>query len=178
MVKIYTKTGDDGTTGIQGGRRVQKTNRRIMAYGTVDELNAALGISIAHDTKEMVSDTLTRIQNELFLLGADLSNPDLDDESNRISPHMIECLEGDIDRFEETLLPLSNFILPGGNVLAAHIHHARTVTRRAEIQAILLKEEEAVNPLCMIYLNRLSDLLFVLGRFANRDRGDIIWKQV
>lgn len=177
-MKIYTKTGDDGTTGMQGGKRVPKTSQRIIAYGAVDEVNAALGIPLAYGMEKDASDVLTRVQNELFVVGADLSNPDPDDGANRVSQPMVDGLEKNIDEFEGMLPPLSNFVLPGGDVLAAHLHHARTVARRAEIQAVLLKEKEEINPRCVVYLNRLSDLLFVLGRLANRrkNRGDVLWK--
>lgn len=178
MMKIYTKTGDDGTTGVQGGKRISKTNKRIIAYGAVDEVNSALGISLAYEMKEDVSEVLRTVQNELFVLGSDLSNPDPNDVSNRVSQSMIDSLEKNIDKFTEMLPPLTNFILPGGSVLAAHIHHARTIVRRAEIQTTMLKKEEKINPLCTVYLNRLSDLLFVLGRLINKRKGhdDVIWK--
>ena len=177
-MKIYTKTGDGGTTGVQGGKRISKTNPRITAYGAVDEVNSSLGISLAHEMEEDVSDLLRTIQNELFVVGSDLSNPDLTDSSNRVSQPMIDNLEENIDKFSEMLPPLTNFILPGGSVLAAHLHHARTIVRRAEIQTILLKEAEEINPLCVVYLNRLSDLLFVLGRLVNKRKchDDVIWK--
>ena len=177
-MKIYTKTGDDGTTGLQGGKRVSKTSQRIAAYGAVDEVNAALGVVLAHDMESDISDVLTAIQNELFIVGADLSNPDSSDVSNRVSQSMICGLEESIDRFTAMLLPLTNFILPGGSALAADLHYARTVARRAEIQAVLLKEGEEINPLCVAYLNRLSDMLFVLARLANKraGRADVIWK--
>lgn len=177
-MKIYTKTGDDGTTGVQGGKRISKTNQRIVAYGAVDEVNASLGISLTHKTEEDISDILKAIQNELFVVGSDLSNPDLADRSNRVSQPMIDNLEKNIDRFTEMLPPLTNFILPGGSALAAHLHHSRTIVRRAEIYTILLKEAEEINPLCIVYLNRLSDLLFVLGRLANKRKNydDVIWQ--
>ncbi len=177
-MKIYTRTGDDGTTGVLGGTRVPKTSRRIVAYGAVDEVNAALGVSLACGPDGDVSDVLTRVQNDLFVLGADMSNPDPDDDSNRVTEQMVRGLESSIDGFEGELPRLENFVLPGGNALAAHLHHARTVARRAEIRAVLLGEGEHANPLCAVYLNRLSDLLFVLARIANRrgGRGDVAWK--
>lgn len=176
-MKIYTKTGDDGTTGVQGGPRLPKTDSRIIAYGAVDEINAALGVSLTHAMAGDLSDVLANIQNELFVLGADLSNPDMKNSSNRVSQQMIDGMEETIDRFDEKLPLLTNFILPGGSALAASIHHARTITRRAEIHTLILKEKEEINPLCAVYLNRLSDLLFVLGRFANKQDGgsDVIW---
>ena len=176
-VKIYTKTGDGGTTSIQGGTRVSKSSQRIITYGAVDEINAALGIPLAFEMEKDLSDILTKIQNELFVVGADLSNSDMRVDSNRVSQSMINCLEAHIDKLEEEVLPLNNFILPGGHILAAHIHHVRTIVRRAEIQAVLLQEKEQINPLCLIYLNRLSDLMFVLGRVVNRRKkyDDVIW---
>lgn len=176
-MKIYTKTGDDGTTGVQGGQRLPKTDLRIIAYGAVDEINAALGVSLTYKMADDLSDVLTNIQNELFVLGADLSNPNMKDISNRVSQQMIDGLEETIDRFDGELPLLTNFILPGGSALAASLHHARTIARRAEIHTLMLKQSEEFNPLCAVYLNRLSDLLFVLGRFANKqDNGcDVIW---
>lgn len=177
-MRIYTRTGDDGTTGIRGGKRVSKTDQRILAYGAVDEANASLGIALAHGMESDVSRVLTRIQNELFVVGADLSNPDMQDDSDRTSQSMIDRLERDIDAFAGMLPLLENFILPGGCAPAAHLHHSRTIVRRAEIQTILLETEAEINQLCVVYLNRLSDLLFVLGRLANMRDGqnDIIWK--
>ena len=177
-MKIYTKTGDDGTTGVQGGKRVSKTNQRIIAYGTVDEINAALGLSLAHEMEEDVLNVLITVQNELFVVGSDLSNPNLKDNSSRVSQSMIVNMEKNIDKFTEMLPPLANFILPGGSILAAHLHYTRTIVRRAEIQTILLSKREEINPLCVAYLNRLSDMLFVLGRLINKRENydDVIWK--
>lgn len=178
MMKIYTKTGDGGMTGLQGGKRISKTDQRIIAYGTIDEANAALGISLSHKMDSDMTNILTLIQNNLFVVGADLSNPDMNNDSNRVSQHMIDCMEKDMDKFEEMLTPLTNFILPGGSPLTAHLHHARTIVRRAEIQVAILMKSETINPLCLVYLNRLSDMLFVLGRLANKRAGnnDVIWK--
>ena len=177
-MRIYTGTGDDGTTGLQGGKRVSKTDSRIMAYGTIDELNAVLGVSIACGITSDMHDVLSKVQNDLFMVGADLSNPSLDHSSNRVSQDMVDQLETNIDMFEDMLEPLTNFILPGGSIAAAHIHNARAVARRAEIQTVLLMKHEKINPLCVVYLNRLSDMLFVLGRLANKKEniGDVIWK--
>ncbi|RDJ31021.1 MAG: cob(I)yrinic acid a,c-diamide adenosyltransferase [Crenarchaeota archaeon] len=176
-MKIYTKTGDDGTTGLQSGPRVSKTDSRIKAYGIVDEINSILGIALTFELKEDIKKILTRIQNELFVLGSDLSNPDLEHKENRIEVKMIENLEQDIDKLEENLPPLTNFILPGGNQAASQIHFARTVTRRAEIQTVELSENQKINKLCITYLNRLSDLLFVIGRTINKQNNvsDVIW---
>lgn len=176
-MKIYTKTGDDGTTGLQNGPRVSKTDSRIKAYGIVDEINSILGIALTYDLEYDIKKILTRIQNELFVLGSDLSNPDLSSKKNRIVKKMIDDLEYEIDRLEEELTPLTNFILPGGNRAASQIHFARTVTRRAEIQTVELAENQEINKLCITYLNRLSDLLFVIGRTINKQNNvsDVIW---
>ena len=178
MMKIYTKTGDDGTTGIQGGKRISKSDLRITAYGAVDEVNASLGVSLTHKMEEDMSKVLGMIQNELFVVGSDLSNPDMEDTSNRVTNSMICGLEESIDKFEGKLPTLANFILPGGSKLAACLHSSRTIIRRAEIQTVLLGDAEMINPLCIVYLNRLSDLVFVLGRLANKrsNHDDIIWK--
>jgi len=177
-LKIYTKTGDDGTTGLQGGKRVLKSDLRIIAYGAVDEANSSLGIVLAHDIDADVKELLTRIQNELFVAGSDLSNPDLKKPDNRITEQMVESLEKNIDMFEAELSPLTNFILPGGHQTAAHLHMARTIVRRAETNVVALSKDEQINTHCQKYLNRLSDLLFVLARVVNKRNGtsDIVWK--
>ena len=177
-MKIYTKTGDNGTTGLQGDLRVSKTNPRIVAYGTIDEANAQLGVVISSKLDKDIKEILIQIQNELFVAGADLSNPDLENNKNRITSEMTNYLENQIDQFESELEPLVNFILPGGDSAAAQIHYARTIVRRAEICVAILSEKEQINQNCLRYLNRLSDLLFVLGRVVNKRTGkpDIIWK--
>lgn len=177
-MKIYTKTGDDGITGLQGGQRVSKTNPRIMAYGNVDEINAILGIILAHDLEKENEELLTQIQNDLFLVGADLSNPDLSISQNRVSIEMIKFLEEKIDETENQLSPLTNFILPGGTTISSYLHLARAITRRAEIRIVDLTKNEKINDNCGVYLNRLSDLFFVLARLVNKRSGkkDIIWK--
>jgi len=177
-MKIYTKTGDDGNTGLQGNFRIAKSHPRIVSYGTVDEANAALGVVLANPLDEDVDKILTEIQNDLFLVGADLSNPNLNDVKNRVSLDMIEKLEKYIDKFELELPPLTNFILPGGDQAAAQLHHVRTVIRRAESQTVLLSEKDEINSNCIKYLNRLSDLFFVMGRLINKrkNREDIPWK--
>ena len=176
-MKIYTKTGDDGKTGLQGGKRISKSNIRITAYGSIDEVNSVLGIILSHGVDDDVQEILSEIQNELFFLGSDLSNPDLSDQKNRVSLEMVENLEKNIDKFEDTLPPLTNFILPGGTHLAALTHFARTVTRRAETLLVQLSEIEEINPNCLLYLNRLSDLFFVLSRELNKRENfeDIVW---
>lgn len=177
-MKIYTKTGDDGTTGLQGDLRVSKSNPRIIAYGTIDEANAQLGVALSNKLDKDVGEILIQIQNELFVAGADLSNPDLEKNENRITSEMTNHLENKIDQFESELDPLTNFILPGGDSAAAQIHYARTIVRRAEVCVAILSEKEQINQDCLRYLNRLSDLLFVLGRVINKRAGkpDTIWK--
>ncbi|MGI0002846.1 MAG: cob(I)yrinic acid a,c-diamide adenosyltransferase [Nitrosopumilaceae archaeon] len=178
-MKIYTKTGDDGTTGLQGGSRISKSNPRIIAYGTVDEINSSLGIVLSNALDNDIRELLTKIQNELFVAGADLSNPDISTPKNRITSKMVEYLESKIDQFEKELVPITQFILPGGHPIASQVHFARAVARRAETMVIALSEKENVNAECKKYLNRLSDLLFVLARVINKRNGitDVFWKQ-
>ena len=177
-MKIYTKTGDDGNTGLQGDFRISKSHSRIMAYGTVDEANATIGIVLTNTLDDDIRQVLTQIQNELFLLGSDLSNQNLNDLKNRISLESVEKLEEIIDKFELELSPITNFILPGGNVAAAQIHQVRTIVRRAETLVVKLSDKDEINSNCIKYLNRLSDLMFVMGRLINKRNGveDIIWK--
>jgi len=177
-LKIYTKTGDKGDTGLQGGKRISKSSDRIRAYGNVDEVNSVLGLVLSHKIDQDVEELLKKIQNELFVLGSDLSNPDMDDKQNRISKNMIEELEKKIDKYEKELPPLSNFILPGGTDSASLVHLARTVTRRTETYVVLLSKKEKINNECRVYLNRLSDLLFVIARVLNKrsKTPDIIWE--
>jgi cob(I)alamin adenosyltransferase len=177
-MKIYTKTGDDGNTGLQGDFRISKSHPRIMAYGTVDEANAAIGIVLTNSLDDDVSQLLSQIQNDLFLLGSDLSNQNLNDLKNRVSLDMIEKIERSIDTFESELPPITNFILPGGNMAAAQIHQVRTIVRRAETLVVKLSDKDEINSNSIKYLNRLSDLMFVIGRLINKRNGveDIIWK--
>ena len=177
-MKIYTKTGDDGNTGLQGDYRISKSHSRIMAYGTVDEANASIGIVLTNTLDDDIRQVLTQIQNELFLLGSDLSNQNLNDLKNRISLESVEKLEEIIDKFELELSPITNFILPGGNLAAAQIHQVRTIVRRAETLVVKLSDKDEINSNCIKYLNRLSDLMFVMGRLINKRNGveDIIWK--
>jgi len=177
-LKIYTKTGDDGNTGLQGNFRISKNHPRIISYGTVDEANAALGMVLVNSLDDDTKKILTDIQNDLFLVGADLSNPNLNDVKNRVTLEMIEKLEQHIDKFELELSPLTNFILPGGDAAAAQLHYVRTVVRRAETQVVQLSEKDEINSNCIKYLNRLSDLFFVMGRLINKRKGkdDILWK--
>ena len=177
-MKIYTKTGDDGNTGLQGDFRISKSHPRIIAYGTVDEANAAIGVVLTNTLDEDVSQLLNQIQNDLFLLGSDLSNQNLNDLKNRVTLEMIEKLEESIDTFESELPPITNFILPGGNIAASQIHQVRTIVRRAETLVVKLSDKDEINSNCIKYLNRLSDLMFVMGRLINKRNGveDIIWK--
>ena len=177
-MKIYTKTGDDGNTGLQGDFKISKSHPRIIAYGTVDEVNAAIGVVLTNTLDDDVSQLLNRIQNDLFLLGSDLSNQNLNDLKNRVTLEMIENLEKSIDTFESELSPITNFILPGGNIAAAQIHQVRTIVRRAETLVVKLSDKDEINSNSIKYLNRLSDLMFVMGRLINKRNGveDIIWK--
>ena len=180
--KIYTKTGDQGQTRLASGQPVSKTSGRVEAYGTVDELNAVIGVARLHSGQnDRIDAMLGRIQNELFDLGADLATPHEPAptwEALRIIPSQVERLEAEIDWMNESLKPLDSFILSGGTPLSAYLHLARTVCRRAERDAIrLVESNEAVNPEAIKYLNRLSDHLFVAARRAN-DKGasDILWQ--
>ena len=177
-MKIYTKTGDDGNTGLQGDFRISKSHPRIIAYGTVDEVNAAIGVVLTNTLDDDISQLLNQIQNDLFLLGSDLSNQNLNNLKNRVTLEMIEKLEESIDIFESELPPITNFILPGGNVAASQIHQVRTIVRRAETLVVKLSDKDEINSNCIKYLNRLSDLMFVMGRLINKRNGveDIIWK--
>lgn len=188
LSKIYTKTGDDGTTGLGDGSRVDKTDLRVESYGTVDEANAAIGLCVIEAGRDSGSHAaamarvLTTVQNDLFDVGADLCCPIEPGEKPgsrlRVTPAQTERLEGVIDLHNERLKPLDSFILPGGSPLAAHLHLARTITRRAErvTVALLGAQGATTNPETVRYLNRLSDLLFVLGRVANGDgAADVKW---
>jgi cob(I)alamin adenosyltransferase len=181
--RIYTKTGDDGTTGLVRGPRRPKYDSRVEAYGTVDEANATIGIARVHTTSMPKIDMLLgRIQNDLFDVGSDLATPGTDDAAAeyptlRIRPVQTEFLEKQIDHYNADLEPLKSFILPGGSPLAAALHVARTVTRRAErITVELAAAEPDTSPEAVRYLNRLSDLLFVLARVANNNGvKDVLW---
>lgn len=181
-MKIYTKTGDKGETGLFGGPRVRKDHPRIEAYGIVDELNCVLGLARADGVGDDVDSLLARIQNELFSVGAQLASPKPGASGlNAISTSHIEYLEQAIDRFEATLPPLKQFILPAGTRAAATLHLARTVCRRAERCVVSLDHlpNETVSPELIIYLNRVSDLLFVLARAVNQQAGveDTPWEK-
>lgn len=167
-MKIYTKTGDEGETSLFGGQRVPKTDLRIDAYGTVDELNSCIGLARSHDPEKTIDAALHQIQNDLFILGADFATPaDRESKIERIDTVHITRLEEYIDHYQELLPPLKNFILPGGTPAASALHIARTVCRRAERAAIYCGSQMPVNKQAIIYLNRLSDLLFVFTRAEN-----------
>lgn len=173
-MKIYTRTGDDGTTMLFSGGRVRKDHLRVEAYGTVDELNSQLGVVRAMQPHEKVTAWLIDVQNQLFRLGADLATP-MDAKADwvvRLDESPIKALEEAIDAMSADLPELTNFILPGGTPAAAHLHVARTVCRRAERQVVRLAEAEAINPVAQTYLNRLSDWLFVLARYENHLAGE------
>ena len=183
--KIYTRTGDDGTTGLVDGSRTPKHSARIDAIGAVDEANSAIGLAIAAISDEAHRATLTRIQNDLFDLGADLATPKgaLDGEGFepgemvlRVVQAQVDWLEHEIDRLNESLEPLTSFVLPGGSEGAARTHVARASARNAERAVTALAESEEVNPAASAYINRLSDLLFVLARVLNDDgKADVKW---
>ncbi len=181
LSKIYTRTGDQGTTALGDGTRVPKNSARVTAYGTVDETNATLGLARLHATGELDA-ALKRISNDLFDLGADLCTPDLAGDASRPYPALriiaaqVDRLEAEIDAMNVRLTPLRSFILPGGSALAAHLHLCRTVCRRAERLVVDLAAQEEVNPEAVKYLNRLSDWFFVAGRIANDDgKADVLW---
>jgi cob(I)alamin adenosyltransferase len=182
LTRIYTRTGDDGTTALVDMSRTKKTDLRLIAYADVDEANAAIGVALAvGGLAADIATTLTRVQNDLFDVGADLGNPVVespDYPALRVTSTYIEWVEGRCDEYNARLEKLRSFILPGGTPGAAYLHVARTVTRRAERSAWAALEVhgESMNPLTAQYLNRLSDLLFVLARVANADRGDVLWK--
>jgi len=179
--KIYTRTGDAGQTGLVDGSRVSKADPRIDAIGEVDEANCAIGIAVAALDEGPEREMLSRIQNELFDLGADLATPGEDftpsDMALRITAAQVERLEQEIDRMNEALSPLTSFILPGGLPAAAQLHLARAVVRRAERAAVAASSQVALNPQALAYINRLSDHLFVLARLLNMAAGgDILWR--
>ncbi len=177
-MKIYTKRGDKGYTSLFGGSKVEKDNLRIHAYGTVDELNSILGVCLTYPVSKNGHKVLTEIQKQLFVLGSDLATPlSKKTKVQRIGIDAIEQLESWIDSIDNLLPPLTSFILPGGSKAGASLHHARTVCRRAERHTVNLKWNEPVSEETIIYLNRLSDLLFVLARFENREAGidEIKW---
>jgi len=182
ITKVYTRIGDDGTTRLGGGQKVDKSSPRIAAYGTVDELNSVIGLALAHGLDETNASFLTRIQNELFDASSDLCI--VEDDKKKfpvpcIEQKHVDRLEADIDALQKGLGPLEEFILPGGSIGAASLHVARTVCRRAERLVVELAAAEPIGPSVVQYLNRQSDLLFVMARHENRSRGveDVLWKR-
>jgi cob(I)alamin adenosyltransferase len=175
LSKIYTRTGDKGTTGLGDGSRVDKDSLRVEAYGTVDELNSSIGLLAAHNLPEFIRPELIDIQHDLFDIGGELSIPG----HNTVTDKQVERLEVCLDRLNAELPPLQEFILPGGAPEAAACHLARTVCRRAERRVVSLAREEAVNMASQRYLNRLSDLLFVVARVLNQSAGveDVLWQR-
>ena len=178
LTRIYTRGGDAGETSLGDGSRVSKLDPRIAAYGTVDELNSALGVALAGELPDAIRPVLVRVQNELFDLGADLSVPLRVEGRLRVEQELVDRLEADCDRFNAGLPELRSFVLPGGTEAAARLHVARTLCRRAERDVLLGSQELELNPLVLRYLNRLSDLLFILARAANAAAGrdEPLWK--
>ena len=177
-MKIYTKTGDEGKTSLFDNSRVWKSDEMIMSYGAVDELNSSIGIALSLELDHEIKDILIKIQNDLFIVGSDLANPDMSDKKIRTTIEMITFLEQKIDLLEPQLEPLTSFILPGGTLLASIIHLSRTISRRAETHVVALSQNEDINKDAAIYLNRLSDLMFILARSINHRKkiSDIVWK--
>jgi len=168
---IYTGRGDEGDTDLRDMSRVSKSSPRIEAYGTVDEANALIG-TVRPTGHDDLDELLETVQNHLHVVQADLANPDPDPEDPQVEPELVETLEDRIDTYDEELEPLTSFILPGGGESGARLHHARTVTRRAERRVVELARSEPINEAVVTYLNRLSDLLFTLGRVANARDGE------
>lgn len=178
LTRIYTRGGDKGKTALGNGSRVVKHAPRVAAYGTVDECNSVIGLARLH-TSDDADAILARIQNDLFDLGADLCTPEEEAPAYpplRITASQVERLEQEIDAMNAELEPLQSFVLPGGTAASAHLHLARTVARRAEREMTLLADDEAINPEAIRFINRLSDLLFVMGRYLNdKGRQDVLW---
>jgi len=176
-VKIYTKTGDAGETGLFGGGRVPKDDPRVSAYGEVDELNATIGFAAALEPAGFESDFIEAIQRDLFAIGAELATPKASKVREQVGAERVSAIEAMIDKHEVNLPALKNFILPGGTTKAAALHVARTTCRRAERAVVSLARDEQINPVIVHYLNRLSDLLFVLARAVNKQAGraDVAW---
>ena len=176
-MKIYTKTGDGGKTSLFDNSRVWKYDERIRSYGAVDELNSSLGIALSLELDYETKDILIKIQNDLFIVGSDLANPDMSDKKIRTTTEMITFLEQKIDLLEPQLEPLTSFILPGGTLLASILHMSRTISRRAETHVVELSKTQEINKEAGVYLNRLSDLMFILARSVNNKKkiSDIVW---
>jgi len=188
-MKIYTKTGDKGNTGLAGGTRVSKSNPRIMAYGQIDELNANLGLAVAILSEEAANkvlsdiiEVLLSIQNDLFIVGSDLADPDyrpsVNSKTPRVGQDMVTRIENNIDNLESELDPISYFILPGGTSESSILHVCRSVARRAEVSVVSLANSNTINETLLVYINRLSDLLFVLARTVNKRKNikDVAWR--
>ena len=181
LTRIYTRTGDEGMTGLGGGQRVPKDSRRVETYGTVDELNSQIGVALSVGLCERLAAELPQIQNELFDLGSDLATPASSQARHpvpTVEARHIERLEALIDELNDVVGPLANFLLPGGSLGAAQLHVARTVCRRAERQATALARDEPIGPTVLPYLNRLSDALFVMARYENHERriAEPLWR--
>jgi cob(I)alamin adenosyltransferase len=177
--RIYTKGGDRGETSLGDGARTPKFHIRVKAFGGIDEANAAIGVALLHIDDSEVRSILSVVQNDMFDLGADLCVPESPGSTRsrlRVSAKQVETIEHHIDRFNEALSPLTSFILPGGSAASAHLHLARAIVRRAERDVVELAAHEAVNEEALKYVNRLSDLLFVLCRYLNeRGTADVLW---
>lgn len=172
MARIYTRTGDKGETGLVGGNRTSKSSLRVQAYGDIDELNSVLGLARTFSKDEEIGSLLERLQRDLFIVGADLASPKPEDHvTPRVTEDMTVTLEKNIDTFQQELRPLKAFILPGGAETGALLHFARTVARRAERSIVALSKTESLNENLIPYINRLSDLLFVMARLANHREG-------
>ncbi len=180
ITRVYTRQGDDGRTQIVSGERVWKDSVRVEAYGEVDELNSLIGFARSYIGDGKADSILREVQNDLFKVGSDLATPMTFERAIRVSPDMVEKLEKWIDELNSTLEPLRDFILPSGSKAGALLHYARTVCRRAERRVVSLMKEEEVNPSALKYVNRLSDLLFVMARYVNRldgEKEDLVqWK--
>ena len=178
LTRIYTRGGDAGETSLGDGSRVSKLDERIAAFGTVDELNSALGVVLAGGSPPAIREVLLRVQNELFDVGADFSVPTAREGRLRVTQEQIDRLEGECDRFNADLPELKSFVLPGGGEPAARLHVARALCRRAEREALAAAGAHDVSPLTLVYLNRLSDLLFILARAANAAEGheEPLWR--
>lgn len=187
-MKIYTKTGDKGETSLIGNKRVSKSDPRIIAYGSIDELNSNIGLSISilnlknRDTFSDLIDLLVKVQNDLFIIGSDLADPayllENEGDTPRVEENMASYLECVIDRFETELLPIKFFILPGGSIESSLLHISRSIARRAETTVTALSKSQTINPAIITYLNRLSDMLFVAARLINKRMGveDVPWR--
>ncbi|MEZ6039836.1 MAG: cob(I)yrinic acid a,c-diamide adenosyltransferase [Planctomycetaceae bacterium] len=179
LTRIYTRTGDDGSTSDGSGQRIEKIHPRVVAGGSIDETNCAIGVAVAADELSTMNEDLRRLQHFLFDLGADVCVPLKQEPASstiRIQSSHVVALERMIDSYNEKLKSLKNFVLPGGSTQAAALHLSRSICRRAELDLLQLSQLESINPHVIIAMNRLSDLLFVLARTANTPRGDVLWQ--